>query len=144
MLIQAIVFMLAITDPNTVGYMYEWQETAHAPTQEIQEALAWQQWEDDYVPWWYQLRYPGVKPGMWFRWERTILPTAIAWLMAPSDVNHDRRANLRDFAIVAEYHPGGLKLKPKPPEPPPSAPPSMSKLEVMAMFMELLFMETER
>ena len=130
------VLFLVMADPNAVGYMYTWHETSVAPTQEMQESLALQQWEDDYVPWWYQLKYPGVAPGMWFRWERAILPTAVEWLQNPSDVNHDSRANLPDYGIVAEFHPGGLKSKPKPPPAPPK--PKMTKLEVMAMFMELL------
>lgn len=136
----AMLSLLLLADPNTVGYMYDWHETAITPTAEVQAEF--QSWEDGYIPKWYTLRYPGVDPNMWFRWERTILPSAVAWLQNPSDANHDGKANLRDFAIMAEYHPGGLKIKP---EPPPSAPPKPTRLEVLAMFMEMLFMtETDR
>jgi len=47
--------------------------------------------------------------------------------------------DLDAFARYAKKHPGGLKSKP---QPPPSAPPVMSRLEAIAMFMEL-FMETK-
>ncbi len=143
---EMLVWLLVLADPNTVGYMYTWHETSIAPTQEIQESLAIQQWEDDYVPWWYQLRYPGVAPNMWFRWERTLLPTAVAWLTNPSDLNHDRKVDFHDYGIMADFHPGGLKSKPPPPIPPPSAPrkPRITIAEV-AMFAEMLFMtETDR
>ncbi len=134
------LLFLVMADPNTVGYMYTWHETAGEPTQEMQESLALQQWEDDYVPWWYQLKYPGVAPNMWFRWERIVLPTAIEWLKTPRDLNGDGEANLPDYGIIAEYHPGGLKSKPPPFIPPPSSP---TRLEVIAMFIEELFMTTE-
>ena len=138
-MIQACLIMLMFSDPDVVGYTYTWHETAGEPTQEMQESLALQQWEDGYVPWWYQLRYPGVAPNMWFRWERTLLPTAVEWLQNPSDVNHDRRANLRDYGIVAEYHPGGLKIRPPPAVIRPPSSPQMTIAE-LAMFAEMLFM----
>ncbi len=137
MILQTMILVLAMADPNAVIYTYTWHQTSGAPTQETQESLALQQWEDGYVPWWYQLRYPGAAPNMWFRWERKILPTAIEWLKTPRDLNGDGEANLPDYGIVAAYHPGGLVSKP---DPPPPAPTPMT-LEDMAMFAELLFME---
>lgn len=143
MYLQAIVLILALVDPNTVGYTYDWYETAIAPTSEVQAAF--QQWEDGYIPRWYKLRYPGVAPDVWFRWERILLPTAVEWLKRPSDVNDDGEANLGDYGKVAAFHPGGLKSRPQPVvEPPPSAPPKPTRLEVLAMFMELFMTEADR
>ena len=141
MLIQSLLLCLALADPNTVGYMYDWHETSIVPTPEVQSELSAQQWQDGYIPKWYRLQYPGVDPNMFFRWERELLPTAVEWLQNPSDLNDDGKCNVRDYGIVADFHPGGLKSKPKPPVPPPI----ISRLEVLAMFAEMLFMtETER
>ncbi len=137
-----LLMSLLFADPNAVGYMYEWHQTSIAPTPDVQATLTGQQWECGYIPKWYDLRYPGVDPNMWFRWERKLLPTAVAWLRNPRDLNDDGKANLPDYGIVAAYHPGGLKSKPKPPKPPPAPPPM--KLEDIAMFMQIFMKETER
>ena len=49
------------------------------------------------------------------------------------------KMDMLKFGEYAAHHPGGLKRKP-PPIPPPSSP---SKLEVLAIFAELLFMEND-
>ena len=46
------------------------------------------------------------------------------------------KGTLKGFAVWAKFYTGGLRLIPPSPEPPP-----LTKMEIAAMFMELLFME---
>ena len=47
------------------------------------------------------------------------------------------KGTLKGFAVWAKFYTGGLRLIPPPAEPPP-----LTKLEVVAMFMESFFMES--
>ncbi len=46
------------------------------------------------------------------------------------------KGTLKEFAIWAKFYTGGLRLMPSPPAPPP-----LTKIEGLAMFMEALFVE---
>lgn len=137
MIIQSILTAFALADPNSVVYRYAWHQMSIAPMPEVQAELSEQQWEDGYIPKWYLLRI-GVEIHGWFRWRRTSfpMPNASEWLANPIDVSYDGRSDLHDFAIIAANHQGGLKIKP--------APPPLTKLEVVAMVMEAIFMENSK
>ena len=141
MLVRAIVFILAISDPNILPDEVAWLDDPNTL------ATLFVEWQQERIE-----PYATVTIENWLRTDRhrdypkeidgVLYDTWTAPYSWCSDLNHDGAIDLHDFGIMADHHPGGLVSKPEPP-PPPSAP-LPTKLEVLAMFAELLFMETDK
>ena len=131
MLIHACLLMLFFGNPNILPNEVAWLDDPNTLTTLFTE------WEAEQAE-----PYAMVTLENWLRTDRkrnypkTIDGVLYQTWTAPyawaSDLNHDDVVDLQDFGIVAEYHPGGLNLRPEPPPP--------TRVEVIAMFAEMLFM----
>ncbi|KKM95423.1 hypothetical protein LCGC14_1188250 [marine sediment metagenome] len=133
MLIQVCLLWLTLADPNILPNEVEWLDDPNMlPT-------LFTEWEEErpepyitvFIENWLRTdrhrNYPKTIDGVLY--ETWTAPYAWA-----SDLNHDDIINMHDFGIVAKFYRGGLVYTP----PPPTVAPS--KIEVLAIFGELLFM----
>ncbi len=132
MLIQACLILLALADPNILPNEVAWLDDPNIlPT-------LFTEWQDEraepyitvLIENWLRMdrhrNYPKIIDGVLYdTWT-----APYAWV---SDLNHDDVVDIHDFGIVAQFYQDGLAHTP------PMVVPS--KLEALAMFGEMLFME---
>lgn len=124
--------MFALADPNILPNEVAWLDDPNVlPTLFVE----WR--EERSEP------YITVLVENWLRTDRqrdypkTIDGVLYATWTAPyswaSDLNHDNAIDMQDFGIVAKFYTGGIEYVPPVPAP--------SRLELLAMFAEMIFME---